>query len=139
MGAKPNYQVNHHSRYLCLTASGGESAYHKGAQIGAAHSSEVGDADLAKFLASLDTVIAFGKIVEMCRDVRAGSKPLSDLDALMATFTATFTAAPFGGSLASFWASLATHEKVGGTVDGVSHRGFVAAILIAAVDARISS
>ena len=44
-----------------------------------------------------------------------------------------------GGSLADFWASLATHEKIGGTVDGVQHMGFVSAILVASIDAVICS
>lgn len=139
MGAKPNYSVIHHGRFLCLTASGGEAGYHKGAQFGVAHSAEASDGDMAKFAASLDTFLAFAGAVKICYEIKAETKTLSDLDTYMATLAGTSTTAPFGGSLADFWDGLATHEKIGGTVDGVSHRGFVDAILIAAVDARISA
>lgn len=139
MGAKPNYSVIHHGRFLCMTASGGEAGYHKGAQFGVAHSAEASDGDMAKFAASLDTFLAFAGAVKLCYEIKAETKTLADLDAYMATQTGTSTTAPFGGSLADFWDSLSTVEKEGGTVDGVYHRGFIDAILIAAVDARISS
>lgn len=139
MGAKPDYQVHHHGRFLCLTAGGGEAGYHKGAQFGVAHSAEASDGDMAKFAASLDTFAAFAEAVSICFAIKKGEKTLSDLDTFMATQIGTSTTAPFGGSLADFWDSLSTVEKEGGTVDGVLHRGFIDAILIAAVDARISS
>jgi len=143
MGAKPNYQVNHHKRFLCLTVSSGEGGYHKGAQFGPAWRHDVADSDMPKFMASLTTFFDFAACSKLCFEVGSGSKPLSDLDAWMATKTATWTTppfgAPFGGSLADFWASLATHEKTGGTVDGVQHMGFVSAILVASIDAVICS
>lgn len=139
MGAQPNYQVGHHGRFLCMAASGGNAGYHKGAQFGVAHGAEASDGDMAKFAASLDTFLAFAGAVKICYEIKAETKTLTDLDAYMATQTGTSTTAPFGGSLADFWDGLATHEKEGGTVDGVHHLGFIDAILIAAVDARISS
>ena len=139
MGAKPNYSVIHHGRFLCMTASGGEAGYHKGAQFGIAHSAEAADGNIAMFAASLDTFLAFAGAVKICYEIKAETKTLADLDAFMATQIGTSTTAPFGGSLADFWDSLSTVENEGGTVDGVYHRGFIDAILIAAVDARISS
>ncbi len=139
MGAKPNYEVKHHSRFLGLTASGGEAGYHKGAQFGIAHSAEAADGNIAMFAASLDTFLAFAGAVKICYEIKAETKTLSDLDTYMATLTGTSTTAPFGGSMADFWDGLSTVEKEGGTVDGVCHRGFIDAILIAALDCRISS
>jgi hypothetical protein len=139
MGAQPDYQVHHHHRFLCLTAGSGNAGYHKGAQFGVAHSSEAADGNIAMFAASLDTFLAFAGAVKICYEIKAETKTLADLDDYMATLTATSTTAPFGGSMADFWDSLATHEKEGGTVDGVFHRGFIDAILMAAIDARISA
>lgn len=139
MGAKPDYKVGHHGRFLCIDVAAGEAGYHKGAQFGVAHSAEASDGDMAKFAASLDTFAAFAEAVSICFAIKKEEKTLADLDTFMATQTGTSTTAPFGGSLADFWDGLATHEKEGGTVDGVHHRGFIDAILIAAVDARISS
>ena len=139
MGAKPNYRVGHHGRFLCIDVAAGEAAYHKGAQFGVAHGAEASDGDMAKFAASLDTFGAFAEAVAICFAIRKGEKTMTDLDAFMATQTGTSTTAPFGGSLADFWDGLSSVEKDGGTVDGVVHRGFVTAILIAAADCRISS
>jgi len=134
MGAKPNFSIQRHRGFLCLTLSAGNDGYHKGAQFGPVHSSEAAEGVPAKYMAGIATIKSYHACVDLCFDVRTGAKPLADLDAWMSAQTATWSTAPFGGSLAALWAGLTTAEKTGGTVDGVSLIGFVATILIAALD-----
>ena len=118
MGAQPNFEVNSHKGYLCLTASNGEYV-DGGVTIPAAHSGcvigrQISDSGCSRGEA-LMTGAAWSTLVgRAAAVVEFSAESMSYLDAHFATLTTDgASGSPWPDvSPADWWATLTSSEKV---------------------------